>query len=405
VTPDNPSTWFWKPAEPVRRAARPERSATLRRAAAGAALAVSLVALSVAGTLLLGTGIAAAAGNASLDKLILKDPEPGWQALTAAEAQEFETSITNELASSSGSSNNFATAVEGWQSPAGASTATLAIFIVQALNGSVGSSAASQATDFCTGATNNTPTSAPAIPNVPDSAVTSCSGNGENVTVGTAITGTYLEFVASFGSSPLSTTEVAPVVSDQLSAIEAATTTTTTSGSGSSGSSSPGATTATSSSSSVPIIAGAAGGVVVIAAIVAFVLLRRRKPSVALAAHGPHTGAPSGGPHLGRSDHGDSGPYGHVPSPVTSPGAAPPPAPAGAPTHDPWDDSDPGWLSSHQAAGAGAASVPATPSAPAGPPGAPGWYEDPDDKASMRYWDGTSYTGRRRWDGSNWVDA
>jgi Protein of unknown function (DUF2510) len=413
VTPDHTNTSCLIGAQS--RVQRASRAGAVRRACAAVGVAVALVFVSTAGALLLGVDAAHAAGNPSLDKLILKDPEPGWQSLTASETQQFESEITTELASRSGSGSTYATAVEGWQSPSGADTASLVIFVIQAISGSVGSSASSQATDFCTGATNNTPTSAPAIPNVANSAVTSCSGNGENVTVGSAITGNYLEFIASFGTSPLSPSAIAPVVSDQLSAIESAasssSTTTSTStggtGSASAGSPSPGAAVA-SSSSTVPTIAGAAGGVVVVAAIVAFVVMRRRKNNLALAGQGqaPPFSTPLSTP---------------LSTPFSAPPAAPSPmaypspaqAPSGVGSHDPWEHADPGWLSSHEAAEA-APSPTGPPQAGdaaggvghgGGVPGAPGWYEDPNDSTSMRYWDGSNYTGRRRWDGSNWVDA
>jgi hypothetical protein len=41
----------------------------------------------------------------------------------------------------------------------------------------------------------------------------------------------------------------------------------------------------------------------------------------------------------------------------------------------------------------------------ASPGSAPGWYQEGGDTETMRYWDGTTFTARRRWNGSLWVDA
>ena len=34
----------------------------------------------------------------------------------------------------------------------------------------------------------------------------------------------------------------------------------------------------------------------------------------------------------------------------------------------------------------------------------PGWYPDQRDMAVQRYWDGTTFTATRHWDGHQWVD-
>jgi hypothetical protein len=345
---------------------------------------------------------AQAAGTSSLDKLILANPEPGWTKLSPTELNTFETDIQNELSTKNNSGQTFQTAVEGWESPSGIATASLVIFLVQAVTGSVGGSASNEATGFCQGATDQTPTPAQPISGLSEGATTSCSGEGEDVVVGTGITGNYLAFVASFGSSPVPASSVGPIVVDQIAAVN---------NQSSSGTSSPGgsgsnASSATaSSSSSVPIIAGAAGGAVVVVAIVIFFVVRRRNPKPAVAGAG-QMGAPTG---FAASQI----PSGPPPQPVQAPANpvsdlppyASPPASA---QHDPWGDSDPGWLSSHEAAEAGAVqagAAQATAGPGAGAQQAPGWYQDAHDAQTMRYWDGSSYTGRRRWDGANWVDA
>lgn len=381
------------------------------RAAARTCAAVALVVAAAAFGLLVSVLPAQAAGTSSLDKLILANPEPGWTKLSPTELNTFETDIQNELSTKNNSSQTFQTAVEGWESPSGIATASLVIFLVQAVTGSVGGPASDEATGFCQGATDQTPTAAQPISGLSEGATTTCSGEGENVVVGTGITGNYLAFVASFGSSPVPASSVGPIVVNQIAAVN---------NQSSSGSSSPGGSNSkgtsgtTSSSSSVPIIAGAGGGAVVVVAIVIFFVLRRRSPKPAVVGAGP-MGAPSYMP-VGAAPPGVG--FNAPSAPPPQPG--PPPAnpvpdvpsygapPASAQSHDPWGDSDPGWLSSHEAAEAGAAQAGAaqtTSGSGGGVQQAPGWYQDAHDAQTMRYWDGSSYTGRRRWDGSNWVDA
>jgi hypothetical protein len=417
----------------------------------GTSLAAGAVLVAVCAGALLGVLPAQAAGNASLDHLILSDPEPGWTSLSSSELNTFQTDVQNELSSKS-STQTFATAVEGWQSPSGFSTASLVIFLVQALSGSVGGPASAEASGFCSGATDQTPTSPQPIAGMSDGSTTTCSGEGESVTVGAGITGNYLALVASFGSSPLSASTIGPIVSNQVTAVSNA-----------EGSGSTAPSGSTSSSSSIPIIAGAGGGAVVVIAVVVFFLLRRRQHQPTDAATGqgsvpaympgaPVPGAPiPGSPIPGSPIQGSPVPGAPIPgAPVQTFGGfetSPPPAsapsyssvPSAPQSHDPWGDSDPGWLSSHEAAEARAAQAGAvqggslegdgahsgtttqgetTPGATTqggatqggaqtGPPEAraPGWFQEGDDPSTMRYWDGTTFTSRRKWNGSAWVDA
>jgi hypothetical protein len=421
------------------RASRASRTSRASRASAAA----GLVLLAVCAGVFSGVLPAQAAGNASLDHLIVTNPEPGWASLSSSELNTFQSDVQNEL-TGKGSTQTFATAVEGWQSPQGFSTASLVIFLVQALTGSVGGTASDEATGFCNGATGQTPTSAQPISGVSDGATTTCSGEGEDVTVGSGITGNYLTLVASFGSSPLPASTIGPIVSNQVAAVN---------NSQSSGSGSTANSGSASSSSSLPIIAGAGGGAVVVIAVVIFFLLRRRNSQLAGATPGQGSvPAYMQGPPGQTGFDPSSPPPGPAPGPalgqfggpgVGLPPSAPAAAAAGQPrvdtapsypsasyqsvpaapqSHDPWGDSDPGWLSSHEAAEASAAQVGTAPggSAPsgvapvasqaAGQDGtqgaqAPGWYPEGDDPSTMRYWDGSAFTSRRRWDGSNWVDA
>jgi hypothetical protein len=392
---------------------------------AGTCLAAGVVLLAVCAGTLLGVLPAQAAGNASLDHLILSDPEPGWTSLSSSELNTFQTDVQNELSSKS-STQTFATAVEGWQSPSGFSTASLVIFLVQALSGSIGGPASAEASGFCSGATDQTPTSPQPISGMSDGSTTTCSGEGESVTVGAGITGNYLALVASFGSSPVSAATIGPIVSNQVTAVSNAEGTGSTAPSGS-----------TSSSSSLPIIAGAGGGAVVVIAVVVFFLLRRRQGQIAGAAPGqgsataympgaPFPGAPLPGSPMPGAPVQGAPVQGAPPQTVTGFEMPSPPqsapsyssAPSASQSHDPWGDSDPGWLSSHEAAetraaqagavqGDGVQGTTAQSGAQTGSPEgrAPGWFQEGDDPSTMRYWDGTTFTSRRKWNGSAWVDA
>src|SRR5580704_6485764 len=127
----------------------------LLAAAAGVAL------LGSSAGLLLSAAPASAAGNPTLDKLIISDPESGWSDLSSTETSSLDNSIQTELQAKAASGQTFSTAVEGWQSPDGASTALLVIFLVQATSGSLDTNATSIASNFCSGATNTTPASTP----------------------------------------------------------------------------------------------------------------------------------------------------------------------------------------------------------------------------------------------------
>jgi hypothetical protein len=347
--------------------------------AAGATLAL----LGTSAGLLLSTATAMAAGNATLDKMIIADPESGWTSLSSTETSSLASSIETELQSKASSGESFSTAVEGWQSPSGAGVGLLVIFLVQANNGSINGSAGSIASNFCNGATNTTPASTPQIPNIDSSAIATCTGGGTNATIGTAIKGSILTMVASTGTQVLGVSDVEPVVSSQLNALPG----------GSTGSAS------SSSSSTATIIGGVVIVVVVAGIIVGVILMRRRQSGVAVAG--------TGGPAPGFGGPPPAGGGGFYPQQgATAPPVAPaqptqsyaPPAPAAA--DDPWGGgADPGWASSLDAP------PPTTAHADAAQGSAPGWYPEGGDNTVMRYWDGSNFTGRRRWDGSAWVDA
>jgi Protein of unknown function (DUF2510) len=345
------------------------------------ALAAVFVLLGTTAGLLLDSVPAMAAGNPTLDKLIISDPEAGWSDLSPTETSGLATSIETELESKAIAGQTFSTAVEGWQSPEGASTSILVIFLVQATTGNLDSTATSVASNFCSGATETTPASTPAIPNISSSAVATCSGNSVNASIAVAIKGSILTMVASTGSQVLGVSSLEPVVASQLNALPGSSTST-------------GSTSGSSSSSA--IVGGIVLVVLVALIVIATVLLMRRRQS-RLAAAGTAGGVqPMGGPGFYPPEQPGAPPAGvqaqQAPSPYVVPGAAT--------SDDPWSGGgDPGWVSP-----LGAPPPPAAPS-DAGAVSAPGWYPEGGDNSVMRYWDGTKFTGRRRWDGTAWVEA
>jgi len=233
--------------------------AKIRPTAVAIARAAAVVVLAASVGLLL-PGVAHGAGNPDLDNMIIPNPEPGWTSLSSQELSQLSQEIQTELTSKAPSNETYATAVEGWQAPQGSSHALLAIFLVEAIGGNVDMTASSVASNFCDGATNITPGSAPPIENVPSSAIATCSGNGLKTTIGAAIKGGILTMVASAGSNPLGIKGVGSVVMSQLDVIP--------------GSSTP----AGSGSSDDAIIESAIGAVVVVGALIALLLIRRRGP-------------------------------------------------------------------------------------------------------------------------------
>jgi hypothetical protein len=49
--------------------------------------------------------------------------------------------------------------------------------------------------------------------------------------------------------------------------------------------------------------------------------------------------------------------------------------------------------------------VPGDPASPVPPPRNPGWYPDQNDMAVQRHWDGSGWTGTRRWQDDRWVEG
>jgi hypothetical protein len=370
----------------ARRYMRPANVATTRSGRISKRIAaVAVLALTSSSAMVLAySPTATAAGNPTLDALIIPNPEPGWTPLSSVETSQFAQEIETELSSKAPGSETYTSAVEGWQSPKGATYSLLAIFVVQVMGGNIDMTASNVASNFCSGATNVQPGTTPTIAHVPDSATATCAGNGLRIAIGAAIKGQILEMVASAGTHPLRVATVKQVVATQLAAI-------------------PGTVSTPSSGSSTGgIIGGTVGGVVIIGALLTYLVLRRRRSD------------PSGSGSGAAAVEGGSGDGPSMPANDASPSGSQPAEPAASSA--PHDDSGSPVLAdlivpplSLQTVPATALAGPAMP-APVPPLGGdastvvPGWYQEGGDSSKMRYWDGARFTGSRSWNGSGWTD-
>ncbi len=132
--------------------------ASASRCRLGAAAATALVVLlATAGTMLLGAVPAHAVGNPTLSALIIGNPEPGWSNLSSTETGDLETQLQTEFQRLETKSQTFSSAVAGWQSPQGASSDSLVVFLVESIGSATQDmTAASLASGFCNGATGAT---------------------------------------------------------------------------------------------------------------------------------------------------------------------------------------------------------------------------------------------------------
>lgn len=161
---------------------------------------------------------ASAAGAPNLDRLITKNPVPGWTSASSVESSELSQNIETEFAADS-PTETFSAAADAWQSPQGSAKATLAIFVVEAIGGQPSWTAKGVALNFCDGVTGQNPPSAPAVAGIASSAVTSCAGDGLKATVGTATSDDLLVIVASTGTGPLARPRVAALTTKEFDAL------------------------------------------------------------------------------------------------------------------------------------------------------------------------------------------
>jgi hypothetical protein len=384
---------------------------------------------------------ASASGDPGLDRYILKDPVPGWSPTAPAASQVVATSVAATVSSST--SENVIVAVDGWGDDAGSRPSELIIVLVRFPGSALPSEVTPSdlATTLCSSA-NASPGYLSPVSGIAQSDSESC--RTRTLTADTAVAWEQANVAAFLYAAGLTTVKVDQIALEQSAAIPAA------------GISEP--------AFPVTLLAGA-GAAAVALTVIAIVLVRRRRaggaPSVAggwpvqgggqaafsfasgfeggaadaplaapmpspRASAGPAPWSASGGltaanePDPGAYAPAPGAPYGQA-APYASRALAPSGNTSGAPV--PYAPSRPSQRAAAvQSTDAGAQGVrqgstvtaprasavaprPASHLAP--PPASPlavGWYPVDGDPHRQRYWAGTGWTRRLRWNDSTWVD-
>lgn len=318
-----------------------------------------------AAVLLAGTASSAsAAGDPAVDKLIVTNALPGWTRLPDS---MLDPTVANERRAVGTVTNlTFQVAVEGWRQ----GTQSIIVVLISFPNGKAPSDfrARDAVIGACGAASKNAPRNMHSYPVITGSTEAECSGQTTNgVHIDAAVMSWQKDNIFALVIGNRFTTAAL----ERFSVAQDAALSGTTSGSvpapvGDSGSS--------SRSSRIGFIVGVGVLIVVVGAIV-FLLIARSKSRMPapVQALGGRAGA---------------APY----SPFAAPAASPFPTPGAAPPGSPYATSAP------------APSPFAAPVAPTPPAAAPGWQPIDGDPTRIAYWDGTTFTAWKRWDGSAWID-
>ena len=346
---------------------------------------VVLVVLGAGGVLTATAPVAAAAGDVSLDALIVAPPpSAGWQLAPSAEVAAIVSRITKfdeDAISPPGAQVDVA--AELWTSSA--SDSLVAVTLVQWPSGlgNLDQMVASGVRQECVATTGNNPDGTGSLSTIPGSDTASCTGNGVVGAIVAAYRGNVSELVETYSAGPSGV----PLPAAQLDAM---------------------ATTQfgrlpAPPSSAAPVV----GGVVAAAAVVGFLIGlvrrsgRRGRRGVTVAPVGFPTSAVSGdvaawgtwsGPTEGRAPPAQSGLVPTVPSAVQAQPTVPSAVQA-QPTVPSAVQAQP-TIQQEPASGADGLLAPLG--------GVVGWHPVGGDPLHLHYWDGSRWASTVRWDGGAW---
>ncbi len=329
---------------------------------------------------LLVAGAVPAGAQGSLSQFLVSNPGNGFSAVTPAQDQTLTQSLEN--AEKGGFNQPFTVGAAEYTN--GSSQLIFGITVLQSAAAFDSTTAVASA---CESATQTSASSTSPVSGISGSAIGTCSGTegGNQVVEAFWEQANVIAFVEAVGVSEdlvagqaLAEAALIPSGGIPLSSI-------TTTTAGSTGTSTPTPTTAASSSSSSSTLDGVIGGVVILVIIALVVIVfvqrsRRRKGSAAATGAGAMSQPP---PYVAPGQYQTSVSQFRPPNP-------PPTDDQQAPIN-PFPDPGEGWDQPVEDA-------PVATGYPAD------WYPVEGNPHLMRYWDGSSWSGQRRWNGGAWVD-
>jgi hypothetical protein len=300
-----------------------------------------------------------AAGDTTLDRLIVKSPVPGWDPIDAARIEH--VAATESQVISAAANEPVKVAVRGWQSGRSSIVIILSRFPQDVPTPDL--NARQAVISACTSATNSSNSNVHVYEGLATASEASCTGRTAN---GTPLSVDNLSWAkrnvfALIISSGLPAAEVEAIAGGQDALI-------------------PASGVSRDSGSAASVIGGAVFAIVVVliigVPIALFVRSRRNKPVPGFAttnwsiAPGGDWSMPAQPPPTSAAPGASTGAWG-TPAPYPAPGQPPPasqPAPAPAAMQ-------------------------------------PGWQPVAGDPYRQAYWDGSRWTAQKRWDGTNWIDV
>ena len=356
---------------------------------------MALVVLGAGGVVTATAPMAAAAGDVSLDALIVApSPSAAWQLAPSAEVAPIVSRITKfdeDAISPPGA--QVEVAAELWTSSASDSIVAATLVQWPSGLGNLDQMVASGVRQECVATTGNNPDATGSLSTIPGSVTASCTGNGVVGAIVAAYRGDVSELIETYSLGPAGV----PLPAAQLDAM---------------------ATTQfgrlpAPPSSAAPVVGGVVAAVVVVGFLVGLVRRsgRRGRRGVAVAPVGFPTGVVSA----------DVAAWGSWPVPTA--GSAPPAQAGFAPTIPSAVQAQPTIPSAVQAQPTVPSAVQAQPTVPSAVQAQPtiqqepasgiggslaplggvvGWHPVGGDPLHLHYWDGSRWASTVRWDGSVW---